>query len=479
MLNLDHIPIEKTDATATYNKSTEGSCEISRGYCRNRLCFPLPQNTDPLNIKTLNVYIEKIGTSCFDDFKSHILSKLTNYFIPYQYQDQLIYINIGSLSKRLGISLEKIPRKRYSQEQLTKLILKSYKNCLKTLKKVDKKYHQVIREKYIETEHALLTDEGHLIPPYSLYLSTGVAHLLGNKTINEAYPLKRNRILLIEPKGEKKDPILTLFTNTYIGEGAFGQIRKVYELSKGHVSIAKSSHENDQEFFMYNEHEILNIINPQNQLVGIQKHPHKLYDFSIPFPIFSIPNINRYKGYLAAIYDDNLANTLHKLKLEDCIQCMYQLLQGLVNLRNYHVCHGDIQAKNILYKTNLQGEKEFAIADFGGARIIKDSKHGPYLEIPINQTICDYIAKQTLNIKSKPTNDPSLDIQRRELYFQKDVYAMGLVFGKILKRCQTLEGNTFSRLKNLIQGMKNRYWRARLKPHHALEEFQNIFSSLI
>ncbi len=309
---IDSIRIRETTAGSTYGKWYGGPIEVSSGSKKTRLLFSSGQNSNCTDKTVASVYVEKIEKGFCGKIKCFFLSMMNRKFVKCTHNKKTIFINVNSLSKRLGISPKEI-RSNAKSENLFSFIEKSHKSFLSTQKKVDDQFKKIIQEKYQENGSNRIKRE--------LYKATGIAAFTGFKRkegIKEiGYSLKNGNILHLKKQKGSKWPLLTLFNKNVLGRGSFGSVRVVKELSEGRVSVAKIAHNFKAEKDTQNENDILGTLYKDRRPIGIQKKPYSLFDFKIENrnPSHSSAYIPpKYVGYIAPKYDSDLKRVIPYLK---------------------------------------------------------------------------------------------------------------------------------------------------------------------
>lgn len=469
MSYIDTIDIEKTAASATYSKSPGEVIELSAGSKKNRLKFELPSN-DISAQAAANVYVEVIGNGFFEYSKSFILSIMSIMhlkFLKTTYRGKVIYININSLSNRLGIKVDKTCSDKIFHSELEEHL----ETVCETEKKIDAFFQKIIKEKYTEGGSELKTADGVSLSKTDFRKLLGLTAFskFNSQQKQEAtYSLKDGNILLLKKEEDQEWPLLTLFTKNVLGEGAFGKVLTVQELSMGRISVAKIAHDSDSNEDIKNEDIILSTIFQNSNPVGIQRKPYSLFNFKD----------KNYYGYIAPKYDSSLDKIMRKLKRDEKIESAKQLLNGLQELEKQQISHGDIKEANCLFQRKNDSSIECVIADFGGAIDLSKKAKWPNAGTPFYQLEEDYIAYRSLRrqLRSKKTNSEKdkLYVDLKNLLLRTDVYAMGIVLNNLLGSYIKKEKST--ELYSLISQMLEISWEKRISASEALAEFERIFS---
>lgn len=470
---INTLDIEKTIATETYSKAPGKMRELSAGLKKNRLKFELPSNEISTQA-TANVYVEVIGKGFFECSKSFILSIMSMMhfkFIKTTYKGNTIYINMNSLLNRLGIKVDKICSKNFHSE-----LEKQLETIQEIEKKIDTFFQEIIKTKYTEDGGELKTTKGE--PVSKAYFRkllglTAFSKFPSKKEQEASYSLKDGNILFLKKEEDKEWPLLTLFTKKVLGEGSFGKVLTVQELSMGRLSVAKIANDFDAmiDFDPHedikNEDVILSKIFHHSNPVGVQQKPYSLFDFRVKG--------TNYYGYIAPKYDSSLDKIIQELKPDEKIASARQLLKGLQELEKQQISHGDIKEANCLCQKKNDGSLECVIADFGGAVDLSKKVKWPNTGTPFYQLDEDYIAYHSLRRQlhhSKKTNSENNTLQTdlKTILLRRDVYAMGIVLDNLLGPFESKE------LHSLISQMLETSWKKRMSASEALAEFERIFS---
>jgi len=269
MGNLDCFHIKKTSTVETYCKLNNNNIFLSSGSKKSRLQFSLHSNE--CIKRTADVYVEVISNNFFGFIKSFFLSKMNRKFVKYTYKNNIIYINVNSLSKRLGIDKKEIYDHAKNEESLASLIQKKYQEYVAIEQKVDTFFKEIIKHGYVEVGDKIKTTDGKYLSKKMLYKIIGVAAVCFTGEKNEIiYPLKNKDILLLKKQGNKKWPLLILLTPHILGKGTFGKVQVVYELCKGRVSIAKIAYKKNSILNTRNENKIC-ISPPENMGMSLNR----------------------------------------------------------------------------------------------------------------------------------------------------------------------------------------------------------------
>jgi hypothetical protein len=458
---ISKVTLEKTTALATYGKSSNGPLELNLGSEKQRLKFSL-------DTSVANVYVEVVGDSFLDSVKSFFLSLMNRKFVKCMYGDKTLYINVNSLANRIGINPAEVYSSAENQSTLNLLIENGHKKYLDTEKKIDTHLQNIIKEKYRVEGEKLIAIDKEQINRNTLRKMIGIAAFSSFNTEGDAgYQLNDGTILHLKREKGCEWPLLTLFTTNVLGKGANGRVVVVQELSQGRCSVAKMAlyYKDDIE----NENIILTKIFHKNpNVIGIQKKPYSLFEYKIGNEIFF--------GYISLKYARNLREI--KLKKEQKIECIRQLLKGLVELAQQEICHGDIKEDNCLVKTKDCGSVECVIADFGGAGDLSSSIKWPY-GTAAYKCHRDWDSYRSLKNRYHLTNTKEMNDnivkEAKTLALRRDVYAMGIVLENVLNL--SFFKAKSEKLENLVGSMKKTDWKARISAEVALEEFEKIFPS--
>lgn len=471
---LDYLTIEKTTASATYGKIESGSLIIKRGSLKTRLCFPKLSSLDFIDENVNHVYVEVINKSTCSNLKKNLLQLASSKFIPLIYQDEIIYININSLSKRLGIEKEAILECRNNQDDLEDLIESALNRYQKIQNRVDNLYKKVVSEHYICDEYRLITKDGQFVERAKLHHYIGLAFFMGlinsQRTPNKILQLGTNHSLHVDYLPEYEDPILTLFTNTTLGSGEFGRVSIVKELTLGRFSAAKLTKDSNDDLYL-NELKILKEINPENKLIGIQKTPYRKFKYTTNFLFHK----QYYTGYIAPLYDTNLYLAIDRLNHDEILSCIRQLLRGLYELHKKQICHGDIKMENILIKRSTDEPIECVLADFGGAGEINERHTQPLVINLALIPIRDQIKQKLIKINGYIFKDKNANQKLQDLSFKEDIYAMGFVLKKLIKYMRFYSQENRQRLLELKDQMLQFPYTKRITALKARILFNRIY----
>lgn len=461
MSYINSILIKKTSASESYAKLAGENVELNSGSKKTRLQFSSPSSTS-----AADVYVEAVGKGFVGTIRSFLLSKMDRKFVKSNYGDKKIYININSLSKRIGITKELIYSNAKSKVKFNSMIETHHKKYLDTEIKAESFFIQIINEKYIKDGDEIKTIDEKPISKTELKKMIGIAAFSGfhlKKENDKGYLLKDGRILLLKKQDDSEWPLITLFTNKVLGAGSFGSVRVVNELSRGRISVAKIAHNADVKKDTENENKILNKIVTH---IGIQQKPYDLFDFKL--------NNISFSGYIAPKYDCNLQNIISKLSNKEKIECARQLLEGLVELEKQQIVHGDIKKDNCLFRRKSDGSIECVISDFGGSQNLLENTKRPKYGAPFFRCRKDDIAYSSLlrkySFENTQNENDKIAQDAKNLVFRRDVFAMGFVINALLSSNSNNE-----RIKPLIIGMQNRSWNKRMSASEALHEFEQIF----
>lgn len=225
---------------------------------------------------------------------------------------------------------------------------------------------------------------------------------------------------------------------------------------------------------------LLKQINSSGNVLGIQK---------LPKALVNVQGGSNVTGLLMEKCDRDYFDDIYiKSSIDDRLMEMYQLLFGLSHLKQQGIVHGDIKPENILVKT-VDRVKFVTLADFAGARNTKLAQTAK--DVSQGCKTDPYILS-TDNSAEKLTNDKATMI---ELFQQKDVAAMGIVFYCVLSEGvypfgDAMKQDTFpevlnfnpyplmannvpAEIINLIQEMLNPDYRARLTAEVAFTRLEN------
>ncbi|MDP1880820.1 MAG: hypothetical protein Q8K60_07760, partial [Parachlamydiaceae bacterium] len=288
--------------------------------------------------KNANVYIKIINKGFIGFIKSSLLSM--NYkFIKYKTDDKIIFININSLSKRLGISKKNISKVKSNQKQLDLLIKNHHEKYIETEKKIEREIDtecEKALKNYQQNNTKLSNSNGsHLsINTLRKAISNAVISKFDVRQKEIVIRSKKGKIIHIKKQENNETPLITLFTKKLLGQGAYGRVEVTQDLLSGKTTVAKIALDPFSKKDARNEYEILKKLENEDQ-TGLQKRPYLIFDFDF--------NYDNYYGYLAPKYDNSLQSVMDSdLSSNEKLECARQILKGLVTLKKQQICHGDI-----------------------------------------------------------------------------------------------------------------------------------------
>lgn len=469
---LDQISITNTSAGATYGRCADGPVQIRSGSKKTRLDFLAAQDNQTLtDEKVSSVYVEKVGSGLWGLIKGFILSLMDRKFVKCTRNDKTIYINVNSLAKRLGISRQEI-RSKESEEELDALIDDSHTSMLETQAKVDAQFQKMVSKQYVQDDVQLKTKNGDPIDSSDLHTALGLAAFWEFEADEIGLSLQNGKILHLQDNGGEW-PAMTLFTERVIGKGGYGRVEVVQELSEGRVSVAKIAKGERGIEDAENEYHILGKVSG----TGIQERPYGLFRFEVK----NLKNTPIFQGYFASRYQNNLSAVLPKLKSQEKEDVMRQLLEGLVELEKHDICHGDIKMSNCLFKKTDAGKVVAVIGDFGGST--QSDRGVKYPRSGTKSYMCeaDKAAYKQLVAAFRVTNateeNRAISEAAKKLLMRKDVYAMGIVLGKVMNGHIKYGGDIMraKKIQALIARMTNSSWEERPSATEVLRQFNEIF----
>ena len=145
---------------------------------------------------------------------------------------------------------------------------------------------------------------------------------------------------------------------SYIAQGAFGQVYKTFSISKGYnVAIKKIRDEDRFRKAALKEIEILNHINilrKENSGIPIVKLLGDFMENNIQFLVFEYLDINLYNYY---------KNYYQELNLDSIVKIILQIAEGLSYLHKKYI-HSDLKPENIMIDKKT---KNIKIIDLGSS----------------------------------------------------------------------------------------------------------------
>lgn len=239
---------------------------------------------------------------------------------------------------------------------------------------------------------------------------------------------------------KNKEGFVELFKfNKKLGEGAFGVVHSLVDGSgKEEIAIKEIKRESDifgelspelieeAKEDLINEHTLLKFLHSKGKTPGLQYAPIKvarIFDEErqeFVYVYYTIKYDGDYESEIKRLeeMEENEPGSTLKIKLFQS----YQLLNGLKELSDNGVLHGDIKTSNVLVKLDSEGMQLTDICDFGGAT--RDIQFRMRRNAMTNQFTA--LTDSLLHRSSK--NDPE---KFRVLEHQRDVFSMGLVLYKI------------------------------------------------
>lgn len=163
-----------------------------------------------------------------------------------------------------------------------------------------------------------------------------------------------------------------------------------------------------------NEKALLEKLNPNGNIIGIQKPPHQAC-------LFTDEGQQIGKGYFAHAYDGDLAvfsSGEQTLVSSQKINFALQLIQGGMHCARAGVILGDIKPANCLFSG-----QEAVLSDFGGARVLSSKPDWGVHTM-------NYCCPQDLNSFFK-LNDENKTDELNKLLLARDVYALGCTLMEI------------------------------------------------
>ncbi len=332
---------------------------------------------------------------------------MTHKFVRCTHNNQAIYININSLSKRIGISHNEITLAPKKGQNFEKLIRNAHTSLVSRQAQAVDRYLDMIKPARIQLAR---NQRGRIKHPFewssirpsisdtlfrkSLFDLEFQGSISSLDSIEKTYFLANGSALhLIKSDGNKT---WTLFKSR-LGQGRWGTVYEVEDLTRSEscvVKVSKGQEVDKNAIQLLAEYDILKDIYRQRPgLVGIQKPPH--FAFSLN-PTSQTPVA--LQGYLAPRYDKDLSNP-KSLTFQERIECARQLLEGLKTLHELDYVHCDIKAANCLYK-KIPGQKiQCVISDFGATmktnklRELDPSYHSIETATLANKFRCEDIKK--------------------------------------------------------------------------------------
>ncbi len=209
--------------------------------------------------------------------------------------------------------------------------------------------------------------------------------------------------------------------NAAIGAGAFGEVRLAMNFNRGELQVQKTAKEGAGEE-LKKEYQLLSELNPNNDVVGIQKKPRQLTNLSTGAMSHLVP---LYTCDASQLTENK--SIFSNIPLKSRENYAKQLLEGLAYLHDKKVQHGDLKVHNILvgYDEDKQ-ENVMHIADFGGARRFDEA----FTKNPTAPSAATFMMTREDYSKMITTDPTTPEGQRRE--YARDVFAMGAILYEIL-----------------------------------------------
>ncbi len=505
------INIAISTAAASYAKMTEGEGKIFEGQKKTRLQFKAhqilpkgsvcPWDVGANDTSELHVYVEKIGEGLYGCMKSLVLSTLKDKFVKSTHEGKTIYININSLSKRIGIPRNQILQAakkgsdaakkgsdaaKKGSDAVDTLITTFHEKTLATQQKVDLLFNMIIADKNLCDNGRSIQFSAHTkLPKHGLYTAINEIAFRKLEEVTrgtcKSYELdtgdKKITLDLTSQDGDKL-PLIT--TSKKLGEGANGSVVLLEELSKNRstaikaVSVSEKTIHQHMRIYKHlklnrielalkksakhqiqNEIDLLGKIHKGKQgVIGIQDAP---YDDSKDEKLSSTSTLS----YRAPAYDGDLTSLLEekRLSINEIFTFAEQLLEGLVKLQELRIAHGDIKPQNCLVRRTAEAH-ECVIADFGGAVDLGDSNG---VRLPISYSIGYSLDNDRNAFKALKHKD-----EAEELLYKMDIYSMGVVFEDLLKALAPGDAKNAT-FQLLVTEMKNSQWYKRPSAKAALQ----------
>lgn len=524
---IERLPLEAISvSTAADSYEKLPGTEIGSGRKTTRLNLSLQTEQCASANTAIHIYVENIGSGKWGARKDKILTNLSRWFVPITLADKdghnhKIFVNVSSLSKRLGVSKEEIARAAQAGK-LEELIKAKQQVIWQHEERVVAQYHAIMSQ--YEAPPPQESPDIHQagMKKGEFKQETGISPTTLYKVIGLGLAITKTQFLIVDKQkllATKNGDAVEFFhfTRKVLGRGGYGRVELIYDLAKKEKIVSKIAHQyklppevtstyNTRREFnkeakqnLKNEHEILTFLHAEGAQIGIQRAPYQVFEAIGEKGIAEI-------GYLAPLYDNTLENwPLDKMSTTERFMCAWQLMQGLKTCKNKKVVLGDIKPPNCLLKAHTNPNEvpyECVLSDFGGARRIDPTTildWGVYTQ----EYVCNEDKEKFQNFLTQrgkfiprfyevegpnrlseaelaiKRNRISLIEKQLELILEaRDVYALGLTISALLLRAPDLPRNIEDAVSNLVSDMTRVDYRRRIPIEVAFARLSQIIESL-
>lgn len=317
------------------------------------------------------------------------------------------------------------------------------------------------------------------------------------KQVADSAALVYERLVVVETK--QKIPILVFFDPSFpnyftmqawkidqvIAEGGFSGVcsvknigrrfREDFVIKLAAPTSTSLNHRNFAQLAIENEWKILKELQQIPGVVGIQKAPYRVFEFT--------EDHEKMKGYLTHKYDYDLSELVQDsqrkgMNGKELLRMCHFLLRGLDFLHKQGYVHSDIKPQNL-----CKQEGQFRIADFGDVRKAEQIERRNILSThtPIYTSNSDMSFARNLSMQFVFCSDSAaLDEDKTDLvcFCQKhDVYSLGLCLSEIFEGV-SFEDTLRNDLDELINKMTIDQFSYRIGSEQALFEYEKILQQL-
>lgn len=503
---IERLPAEAvTISTAAESYEKLPGMEVGSGRKTTRLNLSLQTEQCAAATTAIHVYVETIGSGKWATRKEKILATLNRWFVPLTLKDKggnthKIFVNVSSLSKRLGIAKNEIA-KAAQAGNLEELIKTKQQEIWQHEERVVAQYHAIMSqyEAPPPQESSDIHQAGMIKRGFKE--ETGISPTTLYKVIGLGLAIKKTQFLIVDKQklaviknGDKVE--FLHFTRKVLGKGGFGRVELIHNFATKEKIVSKIAHQyklpwlrtatyyrvkglnKEAQNNLKNEYTILTFLHAEGPQIGIQKAPYGVFDIVGEEGVSQV-------GYLAPLYDNTLEKwPLKKMSTTDRFMCAWQLMQGLKTCKRKHVVLGDIKPENCLLKAHTEPDEvpyECVLSDFGGARQIDPTTvldWGVYTQ----KYVCtdDKIEFDRLIREHKTSTWERIGIEKRlGLILQaRDVYALGLTISALLQGANDLSKETRDAVSTLIKRMTDFDYNKRISIEVAFAGLQAIIKDL-
>lgn len=467
------IELSAETAPLTYGKSRDRPVEIKAGETKMRARA------------IAGVYAETGHDWNLAQKKLALLSKK---FIKVEIGDEPLYLNVNSLSKRLGIPIKKITSKvNANNAEILQLLTEYYERY----QFVENRINTI----FAQSQQHYATAQKNIEDPEFLKRVIGISVIADleapeSKHTQAFCKLLNGTFIHLSKQNEGEFPLVTQLTGEDIDEGGYAKVTEAKILLTGEDAVVKVGHSPKQlqKIHHYTKKEAkaaaklaqhstkneLTILNKIHERCQDERRPvGNIQDRGVDFA-FPLDGMTQ-STYISSRYDRNLKSIVNSsvttFPKDHAIDCGRQLLQGLETLAAVNIAHGDIKPANILVRSQ-NGKTEYALADFGGAVDLENSTAWPTMHTPDFEWFADKLTYEDL--KASNSNG-----EMKKLLLKHDVYAMGICLKMVFAGCKkNLTPGQQGKLDALINSMCNPNWKNRPKAHDALKIYNQIFSHI-